>query len=388
MEFRFGLHNEIQIPRPWGPRTEYEAFKHTVDQAVLADQVGFEWWSTVEHHFLCEFSHSSAPEVLYPYVAARTENVRIGHAVRLLPFPYNHPVRLAEEAAMLDLLCDGRLEFGVGRSVSWDELHGFGIDPADTRAMADESLEVILGCWTEDAFSYEGKYFKLPPRHVIPKPLQKPHPPLWMAGTSRDSHEIAGRLGVGCMSFVLIVPLDEVKARIDMYKAGIAKCTNPAGKFINNRVAGATAVHVAETDEEAFANARQWFEWTTKLAIDIVLSVAHQVPAVNPANGAVSVVEAAGGDMGSYEYLRPFLEFDKNILTLDFLVDNGMVICGSPDTVIDQVKRYMDTGMDTLLTMHQVGAIPHEKVMRSIQLFGEHVIPAIKKESAAREALQ
>src|SRR2546423_265834 len=216
MEFRFGLHNEIQIPRPWRPRTEYEAFKHTVEQAVLADQVGFEWWSTVEHHFLCEFSHSSAPEVLYPYVAARTENVRIGHAVRLLPFPYNHPVRLAEEAAMLDLLCDGRLEFGVGRSVSWDELHGFGINPADTRA---------------------------------------------------------------------------------------------------------------EADEEAFANARQWFEWTTKLAIDVVLSVAHQVPAVNPANGAVSAIDPSK-HMGSYEYLRPFIEFDKNILTLDFLVENGMVICG------------------------------------------------------------
>ncbi|MGH9000148.1 MAG: LLM class flavin-dependent oxidoreductase [Acidimicrobiia bacterium] len=381
-EFRFGLHNEIQVPRPWGPKTEYEAYKNVVEQAVLADQVGFEWWSTVEHHFLTEFSHSTAPETLYPYVAARTENVQIVHAVRLLPYPYNHPVRMAEEAATLDLLCDGRLEFGVGRSVSWDELHGFGIDPADTRAMATESLEVILGCWTEDAFSYQGKYFNLPPRHVIPKPLQKPHPPLWMAGTSRDSHTIAGQMGVGCLSFVLIVPLDEVAVRIGMYKEAV-KDAKPVGKFVNNRAAGATIVHVAETDEEARDNARQWFEWTTKMAIDIVLSVAHQVPARNPANGAVSAIDAAGGDMGSYEYLRPFLEFDKDTLTLDVLVGSGMVICGSPDSVVEQVKRYQETGIDTLLTMHQVGGIPHDKVMRSIQLFGDHVIPAIKKEPAS-----
>lgn len=376
----FGLHNEIMVPRPWGPKTEYDTFKNVVEQAILADRTGYEWWSTVEHHFLAEFSHSTAPEVLYPYVAARTENVRIAHAVRLLPYPYNHPVRLAEQAATLDLLCDGRLEFGVGRSVSWDELSGFGIDPADTRGMAEESLQVILGCWTEDAYSHSGKYFNLPPRHVLPKPLQKPHPPLWMAGTSRESHEIAGRMGVGCLSFVLIVPLDEVSVRIQMYKDAVANA-NPVGKFVNDRAAGATCVHVAETDEEAYETARPWFEWYIKKAIDVVLSVAHQVPALNPANGATSAIDPSK-DMGSYEYLRPFIEFDKDQLTLESMLAGNAVIAGSVDTVIEQVRKYEATGIDTLLTIHQVGGIPHEKVMKSIQLFGEHVIPEFKKRAS------
>lgn len=176
---KFGLMYEIPVPRPWHERSAYEAFQNTIEQIVLADQLGFHSVWTVEHHFLDEYSFSSAPGVFYGALAAKTKNIRIGHGVRLLPFPYNHPVRAAEAAATVDILSNGRLEFGTGRSGTRVELEGFGIDPNDTRPMWEEALEVVVGSWTEETFSYEGKYFTLPPRGVVPKPLQQPHPPLW-----------------------------------------------------------------------------------------------------------------------------------------------------------------------------------------------------------------
>ncbi|MEW6300392.1 MAG: LLM class flavin-dependent oxidoreductase, partial [Thermodesulfobacteriota bacterium] len=232
----FGIFYEIEIPKPWHERSEYNAFKQVLAQVVRAEEAGFSHFWTVEHHFLSEFSHCSAPEVLYGAVSQRTKKIRIGHGVRLLPFPYNHPIRVAEMAATLDLLCDGRLEFGTGRSVSRDELEGFGIDPRETRDLWEEALDIVVGAWTNEIFSWEGKYFKIPPRNVIPKPLQKPHPPLWCASTGPETHEVAGRKGLGLLSFTLLVDPEELKRRIGIYRAGLAEA-KPAGKFVNDRAA-------------------------------------------------------------------------------------------------------------------------------------------------------
>ncbi|MEW6471364.1 MAG: LLM class flavin-dependent oxidoreductase [Actinomycetota bacterium] len=379
MSLEFGLMNEIQVPRPWREDQEYETYKQIIAQAILADEVGWDSFWTVEHHFLAEFSHCSAPESLYPYIAAKTDNIRIGHGVRLLPFPYNHPVRVAEAAATLDLVCDGRLEFGTGRSVSWDELAGFGIDPKETRGMWEEALEVVVGSWTEDVFSYDGKYFNLPPRHVIPKPRQKPHPPLWCASTGPEAHELAGRKGIGLLSLTLLVPLEELKNRIDLYRGGIAAAT-PVGKFINDRAATFTLVHCAETTKEAQATAAEAFVWYIKNALTILTSVARQVPAVNPGNGAGSERE----EIGAYEYLRAFLDFDPDLITMDYLAENNLVIAGDPDYCIERVRMYEEVGIDLFLPMMQLYDIPHDKVMRSIRLFGEHVMPAFKKEASVR----
>lgn len=170
---KFGLIYEIPVPRPWHERSAYQAFQDVLEQITLADQLGFHSAWTVEHHFLDEYSFSSAPGVFYGALAERTRNIRIGHGVRLLPLPYNHPVRAAEAAATVDLLSNGRLEFGTGRSGTRIELEGFGIDPNDTRPMWEEALEVVVGCWTEPELSFDGHYFSLPPRGVVPKPLQQ-----------------------------------------------------------------------------------------------------------------------------------------------------------------------------------------------------------------------
>ena len=142
----------------------------------------------MEHHFLQEYSHCSNPEVLYGAIAARTESIRLGYGVRLMPQPYNHPVRTAESVAVLDLLSEGRVDMGAGRSATRAELEGFGVDPAETRQMWQEALGHIVGCWTNEEYEFEGEYWQMPRRRVQPKPWQKPHPPLWGATTSDEGH--------------------------------------------------------------------------------------------------------------------------------------------------------------------------------------------------------
>src|SRR6478752_9455922 len=175
MPMDFALFYEIPVPQPWSPDSDHVAYTNTIEQAVHGEQAGFSSFWTVEHHFLDEYSHCSAPDALYGAIAARTSTMRIGHGVRLLPFPYNHPVRAAEAAATVDILSRGRLEFGTGRSGTRTEMEGFGIQPNETRAMWEEALDVVIGCWTEEEFSWDGEYFKLPPRGVVPKPMQQPH---------------------------------------------------------------------------------------------------------------------------------------------------------------------------------------------------------------------
>ena len=358
----FGLFYEIPVAAPWHERSEYDAYQAVIAQAVRGEQVGFSHFWTVEHHFLSQFSHCSAPEVLYGAVAARTSTIRIGHGVRLLPFPYNHPIRAAEMAAALDLVCGGRMEFGTGRSATRDELEGFGIDPQETRGMWEEALDVVVGAWTDDVFSWEGRYFKVPPRRVHPKPLQKPHPPLWMASTSPPSHELAGRKGLGLLSFTIGVPPEELAGRIALYRNGLAEA-KPAGKFVNGRAATFTMVHCAETNAEARANAAESVVWYLRRSLELIGSVA---------------VWQEGRELGTYEYARFLHDLDTSHLSFEALDEMGAVIVGDPARCIERVRRYRDAGCDQLLCLMQPYKIPPPKVMRSIELFGEHVIPAFR----------
>src|SRR3954452_5265660 len=178
---KFALFYEIPVARPWGPNSEYLAYKHTLEQALAGEQAGFHAFWTVEHHFLEEYSHCSNPEVLYGAIASRTSRMRLGYGVRLMPKPYNHPVRSAESAAVLDLISDGRVEFGTGRSSTRMELEGFGIHPNETREMWQEGNDHIVGCWSNDEDEVSGNHGSMPKRRVLPKPLQKPPPPIWGA---------------------------------------------------------------------------------------------------------------------------------------------------------------------------------------------------------------
>jgi len=360
----FGLFYEIPVPRPWDARSELVAYQQCLQAAILADRVGFHSFWTVEHHFLEEFSHCSAPGVLYGAVAARTERIRIGHGVRLLPFPYNHPVRAAEAAAVVDLLSEGRLEFGTGRSATRIELEAFGIHPDDTRPMWEEALRVVVGAWTEDEFAFEGKYFRFPRRRVVPKPLQKPHPPLWAATTSPPSHELVGRMGLGLLSFTIGVPPEDLAERIALYRRGIAAAV-PVGRFVNDRAATFTMVHCADTTAEAVANARDAFTWYAQTGVKQIQTLGRWQ-------------QELAQTYATYDYTKAIADMDVGFLSFDYLDKIGACLVGDPDRIVATARRYEAAGCDLLLCLMQPHAIPHPRVLRSIELVGRHVIPAFR----------
>ena len=360
----FGLFYEIPVPRPWRRTSELEAYQNTLEQAVLGDQVGFHSFWTVEHHFLEEYSHCSAPGVLYGAVAARTRRLRIGHGVRLLPFPYNHPIRAAEAAAVLDLVSQGRLEFGTGRSSTRVELEAFGIRPDDTRPLWEEALRMIVGAWTEDVFEWQGEHFRFPPRRVLPKPIQEPHPPLWVASTSPESHEIAGRKGLGLLSFTVGVAPENLKERIDLYRKGLAEA-EPIGKFVNSRAATFTMVHCADTTDEAIRDARTAFPWYARTGVGLIQTLGRWQ-------------RELAEEQHTYEYTKALADMDTSFLTFEYLDGLGACIVGDPGRCIETARRYRAAGCDLLLCLVNPYDIPHEKVMRSIELFGKCVIPELR----------
>ena len=273
---KFALFYEIPVARPWTPGKEHQAYKNTIEQAVLGDKMGFHAFWTVEHHFLEEYSHCSNPEVLYGAVAALTENIRIGYGVRLLPKPYNHPIRTAESVAVLDLVSDGRVDFGTGRSSTRAELEGFDVEPDETREMWREALGHIVGAWTEDEYQADGKYWQMgAKRRVLPKPLQQPHPPIFGATSSMPGHKEMGKQGIGLCSFTVGLPPEMLEGNIAMYREGLAECEKPAGKFLNDTAATFTMVHCAPTSEEATEVAKESFEWYPSYGGGLIASVAE-----------------------------------------------------------------------------------------------------------------
>jgi len=361
----FALFYEIPVARPWTRRSERDAYHEVLEQAVLGEQAGFHSLWTVEHHFLEEYSHCSNPEVLYGAIAARTSRLRLGYGVRLMPFPYNHPVRSAESAAVLDLISDGRVEFGTGRSSTRAELEGFGIDPHTTRELWEEALDVVVAAWTNDVLEWNGRQYKIPPRRVLPKPIQDPHPPLWGATSSPESHRIMGEKGMGLLSFTIGTPPEELKERIDLYRDGLTRA-KPVGKFVNGRAGTFTMVNVAKTREQARANAAESCEWYARHGTEAVASVSKWMRELGQASG-------------TYAYGDALADLDTSFLTYDFLESTGACIVGTPDACIETAKRYEAAGCDLLLCLMNPYKVPHRAVMESIELMGKHVIPALKK---------
>jgi alkanesulfonate monooxygenase SsuD/methylene tetrahydromethanopterin reductase-like flavin-dependent oxidoreductase (luciferase family) len=363
---KFALFYEIPVAKPWDRNSEFDAYQQTVEQAVLGEQAGFDSFWTVEHHFLEEFSHSSNPEVLYGHIAAKTSKLRLGYGVRLLPKPYNHPIRTAESVAVLDLLSDGRVEFGTGRSATRSEMEGFGIDPNDTRGMWREALDMIVGAWTQDEFEFEGEHWSMPKRRVLPKPRQDPHPPIWAATTSLESHRMVGQLGLGLCSFSVGVPPEELKPKVEEYRRGLAECKEPVGAFINDRAATFTMVHCADDNERAFAEAAESMEWYPAAGAKAIASVADWMK---------------GKDLGSYSYAADIATMRDagglEALSFDYIRDTGAAMVGDPKRCIEIGERYRASGCDMLFCLVNPYKIPHKAVMRSIELLGEHVIPAL-----------
>jgi alkanesulfonate monooxygenase SsuD/methylene tetrahydromethanopterin reductase-like flavin-dependent oxidoreductase (luciferase family) len=366
---RFALFYEIPVAKPWDEGSEHRAYQHVLEQAIAGDRWGWDAVWTVEHHFLQEFSHCSNPEVLYGAIAARTERIRIGYGVRLMPAPYNHPVRTAESVAVLDLISNGRVDFGTGRSSTRAELEGFGVDPRETRAMWREAIGHVVGCWTHEEYAFEGTYWSMPPRRVQPKPLQKPHPPVFGATTSDEGHREVGSLGLGLCSFAVGVSPEEVKAKIDIYREAIRGCTAPIASYVNDQAATFTMTCCAPTREAAFGYARESFVWYPKTG-------ARQIATM------VDYTRELNQDLGSYGYAADMRGVDDSgnldLLSLEYLFDAGACVLGTPEECADTCKRYEAAGVDLLLCLVNPYRIPHEAVMQTIELMGREVIPSFR----------
>ncbi|MGH9212085.1 MAG: LLM class flavin-dependent oxidoreductase [Acidimicrobiales bacterium] len=366
---RFALFYEIPVPRPWHADSERIAYENTLEQAIAGDRYGFDAFWTVEHHFLEEFSHCSNPEVLYGAIAARTDRIRLGYGVRLMPKPYNHPVRTAESVAVLDHISGGRVDFATGRSATRAELEGFGIHPHETRQMWREAIGHVVGCWTNDEYAFEGRYWQMPRRRVQPKPLQKPHPPLWGATSSDDGHREVGSLGLGLCSFAVGVPPEEVKRKVDVYREAISRCTEPVGAYVHEDAATFTMTICDSDRDRAVETATESFEWYPKAGARQIATLAGWMAEKQE-------------DLGNYGYAAEMKSIDESglldQLNMDYLLDSGAAICGTPDDCTEGIRRYEEAGVDTLLCLVNPYKIPHEAVLRTIELMGTEVIPQFR----------
>lgn len=363
---RFALFYEIPVAAPWDAGSEHRAYKNTLTQALAGEEFGWDAFWTVEHHFLSEYSHCSNPEVLYGAIAARTKRMRLGYGVRLMPKPYNHPVRTAESVAVLDLLSDGRVDFGTGRSSTRAELEGFGIDPHQTRDMWREAIEHAVACWTNDEVELNGKHWQLPRRRVLPKPLQRPHPPIFGATSSDEGHREIGDHGIGLCSFAVGLPPEAVEQKISIYRKAVENPTRVLGKFVNRQASTFTMAICAPDQAEAREVARESFEWYPKYGARLIGSLA-------------TWMAEQKRDLGNYGYAADMKNIDEqgmlDRLNLDYLVDSGACVLGTPDQCVEACKRYEQAGVDLLLCLVNPYKIPHEKVMQTIELMGRHVIP-------------
>lgn len=358
---KFGLFYELIALRPHDEAAVRRAYWEALEQIQYAEQMGFEYVWETEHHFTEKFSYSSAPELFLTAVAMKTSTIRIGHAVVLLTM--NHPVRVAERGAVLDILSNGRLEFGTGRGTSEVELGGFNIDPEISRDMWEEALTMIPKMWTQDSFEHKGRFWTVPPRNVLPKPVQKPHPPLWVSATSPHTFEIAAEKGLGVLCFSLRAPGQSEKA-VEVYRQRIRNA-EPVGSFVNEQVAAFTVTLCLEDDEEA-------------KRIGGFAAGAY-------AKGAETLYAKWAKEEGAWRawYGRDyFVEVETSEDEIDKMVEDGVVCIGDPHRCINVIKKWESIGVDQIMCLMQAGRIPHEKVMESIRLFGEEVIPYFKRRSS------
>ena len=390
---KLALQYEMQRPT----LDDHQVIEETLEQCILADEVGFDYLWFVEHHFLTGFSASPCPEVFYAALSRLTKRIRLGLGVVILP--YHHPVRVAERVAFLDHLSHGRVDLGTGRSAVYEQT-GMGLDPRDTRDMWDESLTMIPKIWESDTFEWEGRFWNVPPRQVLPKPYQDPHPPLWVAALQPSTYQIAAEKGIGVLSFGSSAP-QMLKPHIDEYRERIKNST-PVGA-INDQWANSTLGYCGEDNREARELAAQsiktFFGPDRPYVQDVkdiysrLLENWGGIPdhlrwmfkwqgeaKFEDADKPESITEGFGG--------QTLMQAIWEQLDADTLCDRGVVIGGDPESCIKALKLHEEAGCDQMMIMIQTETIPHEKVMKSIELFGKYVIPEFKKsEEKAAQAV-
>ena len=367
---RFGVFYELQLPRPWNKGDERNLFHQALEQVQLADRLGFDYAWEVEHHFLEEYSHSSAPEVFLAAAAARTKSVRLGHGIRQVIPNYNHPARTAEALATLDIMSDGRVDFGIGEGATRLELGGFKIPAKEKRAMALEAAEQIANMMVLEPYpGFQGKYFSMPCRNVLPKPVQSPHPPIWMACTNRDTIKIAAQSGVGALAFSFLEP-EQARQWSDIYY-GIIKsdaCV-PLGHSVNANLAMVSSFSVHRDRAEAVRRGLEGFEFFG-FALNALV--------------AQDCVPGRTNLWGDYQAQRG--SRNEDVVAAADRVGAYSSGIGTPDDMRRHLQGFADNGIDQVIFLQQAGRNRHDHICGALELFASEVMPEFKGKAAAREA--
>ena len=367
---RFGIFYEHQLPKPWNPGDEARLFHEALDQVVLADRLGYDYAWEVEHHFLEEYSHSSAPEVFLAACAALTRTIRVGHGIRQVIPNYNHPARTAEGLGTLDIISRGRLDFGIGEGATRLELGGFGIPAREKRALALEAAEQIANMMVMDPYpGFEGKGFSFPCRNIVPKPVQTPHPPMWMACTNRDTIKVAAANGLGALAFSFVDP-QEARDWAEIYY-GIIKSDQcvPIGHAVNANLAMVSNFSVHPDRAEAIRRGQEGFEFFS-YAVNAL--VAH---------------DALPGRSTLFEdFQKSRARSDDEIIAATRAVARNASGIGTPADIRDHIAAFQAAGVDQVIFLQQAGRNQHAHICESLELFAAQVMGEFKAGVAEREA--
>jgi alkanesulfonate monooxygenase SsuD/methylene tetrahydromethanopterin reductase-like flavin-dependent oxidoreductase (luciferase family) len=355
------------LPHPYGQRdAEQRTYYEAIEEIRLADKLGFNTAWVVEHHFRDGRSASPCSEAILGGLALSTERIKLGFGVTLMPFGFIHPARVAEKVATVDVLSRGRVEWGTGRSTPMEQI-AFGV-PADDRSRDQwrEAIEIVVRMWEEELFSWDSPNLQFPPRIQTPKPYQDPHPPVWQAAASERSAISAGELGLGLLHLSLVQPVEKMADTIRAYRSAqaMARPEEMLTRVKNDRVGAYTLVHCYDDPDEAAAYGL-WtsVNWWYKNLAEFTLQW-----------------ELAGLPEEEKAKIFPHLEgVNKGEVPIDKYQQEDMIIIGEPEECLRKILRYEEAGVDQLLCYMQFGDLPHDKVMRSIELLSTHVIPKLEE---------
>ncbi|MGH6985552.1 MAG: LLM class flavin-dependent oxidoreductase [Caulobacteraceae bacterium] len=389
---KFDIFCEIQRAPPWNGSDEASLFAEVIAQAKAAEAAGFEIWWQVEHHGAPNFSHSSAPAMVLTAIAMATTKLRVGHAGVLAPFLINNPLRVAERAATLDILSGGRLELGLAKS-GGKEWETFGVNAETARNEVAEAMRMIPKMWSDEEFASSTAGYRLPPRAVTPRPLQKPHPRLWQTCGSPESFRMAGELGVGALGTTLLSPIRFLGQMMREHDGGLAQCRAPAGAFVNPGKGAFTFVHVAESREAAIRNraalsalwyvnaAAETFKVPRRIWYDMIKAGLHPnsardtaaVATLDPNETRIEPDDPAPlillKRMAVGETIAPE-EAHEVLEALD------CVVIGDPDHCARRIRGFSSIGVERMMCLMQFGFLEPDAILRSIELTGRHLVGA------------
>jgi len=358
---KFGIFIPLQLPRPWQDGDESRLFKEALEQVELADKLGIDYVWVQEHHFLEEYCHSSAPEIFLAACSQRTKNIRLGHGIVVMSPKFNHPVRIAERLAALDILSDGRVEWGTGESGSRMELEGFGVDFVDKRPIWAEAVEETAKMMCLEPYpGFDGKYFSMPQRNVVPKPLQKPHPPVWAACSNRDSLQLAARLGMGALTFAF-VNAEEAKFWVDEYYETFRNNCYPVAQAVNPNVAMLTGFMCNRDSDTAIERGLEGARFFAYGLGHYWRDGTHQPGKTNMWNNFKTQPSSA----------IEKLERERK--------KAGMGGIGNPKQLVENFQKLEKAGVDQLILLQQSGHYRHEHICESMELFATEVLPQFKE---------